>query len=124
MTKDRACANSPAMSRRNLLAALPASGVALALPAHAQPTTPILRLFEQWKVAWDIAENRCADQELNAATDEMIALEDQMMALPSQSVADLAAKIVSYTRWGECPELPPLESPLWDEMRTLLAGRF
>lgn len=33
MTKDRACANSPSMSRRNLLTALPATGAALALPS-------------------------------------------------------------------------------------------
>lgn len=36
MTKDRACANSPTLSRRTLLTALPATGVALAMPSVAR----------------------------------------------------------------------------------------
>lgn len=35
MQNERACANSPAMSRRSLFAALPSAGLALALPSSA-----------------------------------------------------------------------------------------
>ncbi|MGY9045989.1 hypothetical protein P775_17445 [Puniceibacterium antarcticum] len=50
MTEKRACATTPAMSRRNFLSALPASGVALALPAAAmsdQPD-PVVPVYREW----------------------------------------------------------------------------
>ncbi len=112
------------ISRRTLLTAVPASGVALALPtcASAGNQTPILKLYAKWQDACDEADNLCTDEEIDNAVDHLVALEDQMMELRSECAADLAAKIGSYTRWGECPDLPPLESPFWDELRVLIAG--
>ena len=48
MPKERASANTPALSRRTLLTALPASGMALALPAVAEPVDPIMPLYHEW----------------------------------------------------------------------------
>lgn len=49
MTKERVCANGPTMSRRTLLTALPASGVALALPrsACADDRAAILEVIQE-----------------------------------------------------------------------------
>lgn len=50
MTKERACANGPVMSRRTLLTALPATGAALALPAAAASCEPdpLVPLYHEW----------------------------------------------------------------------------
>ncbi|MCE8548312.1 hypothetical protein KBY25_21065 [Ruegeria pomeroyi] len=50
MTKNCVSANGPAMSRRAILSALPASGVALTAPqlAQAQTHDPILPLYQEW----------------------------------------------------------------------------
>ncbi|WP_424990646.1 hypothetical protein [Fluviibacterium sp. S390] len=109
------------ISRRTLLTAVPASGVALALPTDAQTATPIQRLYEQWLVLWDEVENLSADDQIDRATDRLIALENQMIELPSQCTADLAAKIAAYTRWGDCPELPQPGGLLWEELRMQIA---
>ncbi|MGR3548833.1 MAG: hypothetical protein ACU0DX_17005 [Roseovarius sp.] len=44
MTKERACAKAPGLSRRTLLTALPASGVALSLPStgHANELSDLV----------------------------------------------------------------------------------
>lgn len=58
MTKDRVCANDTALSRRSLLAALPAAGVALASPAlavgsslSAEAEDPVLPIYRKWCAA-------------------------------------------------------------------------
>lgn len=48
MTKERACANGQTMSRRTLLAALPASTLALAPAASSTPSDPILEHYREW----------------------------------------------------------------------------
>lgn len=50
MINERVCANGSAMSRRTLLTALPASGVALALPtaAASRETDPLVPLYQKW----------------------------------------------------------------------------
>lgn len=82
MTKERVCANGAAISRRNLLAALPASTLALSLPASAKQEDPILPLYRDWKLArkewhrlsdmpgnenWDCPESLAADDRESAA---------------------------------------------------------
>ena len=49
MTKERVCANGPTMFRRTFLTALPASGVALALPssARADDRAAILEVIQE-----------------------------------------------------------------------------
>lgn len=50
MTKERARANNPGLSRRNLLAALPVSGLAAALPqvGLAQTPDPAVIAYDEW----------------------------------------------------------------------------
>lgn len=50
MTNERARANTPGLSRRNLLAALPLSGLAAALPqvAPAQTPDPAVIAYAEW----------------------------------------------------------------------------
>ncbi|ASM72834.1 MULTISPECIES: hypothetical protein [Roseobacteraceae] len=56
MTKERVCANSPAMSRRTLMAALPVAGVSMALPSIARPASgalvDVIRELEGWQ-GWE-----------------------------------------------------------------------
>lgn len=59
MTKERVCANGPKMSRRTLLTALPASGVALALPGsvRADDRAAILEVIQElegWQ-GWEVS---------------------------------------------------------------------
>lgn len=53
MTNERACANTPALTRRNLLASLPASGIALTLPheAPADAPDPVVVAYGAWLAA-------------------------------------------------------------------------
>jgi hypothetical protein len=53
MTKERARANTPGMTRRNLLAALPVSGLAAALPQVAPAATPdpVVVAYQEWLAA-------------------------------------------------------------------------
>lgn len=53
MTKERARANTTGLSRRNLLAALPASGLAAVLPqvAPAETPDPVVVAYRQWLAA-------------------------------------------------------------------------
>lgn len=50
MTKERASANNPGLTRRNLLSALPASGLAVALPQVAPAATPdpVVVAYDEW----------------------------------------------------------------------------
>lgn len=81
--------------------------------------TPIMRLFRQWEQAR--AEAQVTTEEAcERAVDRMMELEDQMLALPSQCPADVAAKVASYTSWGDF-DLPGRESRLWTDLRGLVA---
>lgn len=87
-------ANSPAMSRRTILTALPATGVALALPCAAatQPPDPFPALYRDWLDArrtwrelanlpdngnWDSPETLDAERRENEAEDKMLELNPQ-----------------------------------------------
>ncbi|MEQ5870029.1 hypothetical protein J4E08_08955 [Sagittula sp. NFXS13] len=91
MTKERVCANGPTMSRRALLTALPASGVALALPAvtMADRPDPLVPLYREWRDArrtwleladlpgngdWDDPRSLAAEARENAAEEAMLTL--------------------------------------------------
>lgn len=53
MPKERVCANGRALSRRSLLAAMPAAGASFAFTASAEASTdPILPFYHQWREAW------------------------------------------------------------------------
>ncbi len=122
MIKDRACANTPTMSRRTLLAALPATGIALApyTLAFASQPTPILILFREWEAARANA-NGVSDDDCEKFVARMTSLEDQMSEIPSRTVADLAAKIAAYSSWGDFA-LPNEPHPIWNDMRQHLSA--
>lgn len=127
MTKERVCANGTTMSRRTLLTALPASGVALALPADADTgETEIQRLFYLHQTIKGAARNHVStvsdeDEELERLfffhTDR---IEDEMMALPSTCSADLAAKMIVAHCNGEFSCLS-WDNPVWIEARRFVA---
>lgn len=77
------------INRRTLLAALPVSGLAAALPAQASLTDPVVPLYHEWLAAraewerlseipgnedFDSPESIVADQRADAALDAMIEL--------------------------------------------------
>lgn len=53
MTNERARANTPGLTRRNLLSALPVSGLAVALPQGAPAATPdpVVLIYQEWLAA-------------------------------------------------------------------------
>lgn len=90
-------ANSEALTRRNLLAALPVAGAAVAIPplALAEEEDPILPLYRQWVAArrewyryadlpdngnWDMPESQVASDQEDAAFAAMIELTPSSMA--------------------------------------------
>ena len=101
MTNERACANGTAMSRRTLLTALPATGVALALPSTgtANVTDPLVHLYQEWLNArreWEalahLPGNKNLDdpRSLDAEAREYAA-EAQMLMIKPTSLEGIAA---------------------------------
>ena len=75
----------------------PASGVAnSSMPAPSQ----ILALFRKWEAHYHAACN-VPDDVCNAQMTAANVIERQMMALPSSSAADMAAKFIVSTGYGE-----------------------
>lgn len=101
MTKERVCANGPAMSRRTLFTALPASGAALAFPqtAHAGTSDPLVPLYHEWLAArreWlELAKlpdnGNWDDPRSLAAEDREYAAERKMLELTPVSLEGAAA---------------------------------
>ncbi len=125
MTKERVCANSPAMFRRMMMTILPVAGVSCAAPLLAQEgTSEILRLFHAHRritKAAHIYARTVSDQDEDL---EMLfyrrtdRIQDAMMALPSSSAADFAAKMIISHCDGEFSCLSD-EDPVWVEARQL-----
>lgn len=107
MTNERVCANTPALSRRTLLAALPASILvpvsAASLPgtASVEDDTPILRVFREWRAYFEWAEGPATDGIDDDAFNEVCAkrreIEERMFALPCQNPIDVLAKLMAFT---------------------------
>ena len=113
MTKERVCANGPAISRRTLLTALPASGVALALPvaAKADHSDPLVPLYHEWLDArrtwrelsdlpgngnWDDPRSLEAEAREDAAENSMLTLKPTSL----EGIAALAALAWVYVGPG------------------------
>jgi hypothetical protein len=89
------------ISRRAVLSALPASGVALALPAAAAPaeTDPILSLYREWVAALEerlrlvaLPGNENQDSpECEAAFERQWAIHDKIIEMTPTSAAGIAA---------------------------------
>lgn len=99
------------LTRRGLIAAAPATGVAMvATPfAHAMPAqgseTEILRLFREWRAYFEWAEGPATDgmdaEAFDAALDGLREIEDRMFALPCQNPMDVLAKLMAFTHDGD-----------------------
>lgn len=121
----------PSIHRRN---ALSVAGIGLATvltgckpplaPAVAVAGTdeqsPVLRLFHEWQATYHSADNT-PDEVCDALTGICFELAGQMMALPSISAADLAAKLVVATGYGDFDV--DFDGALYAEILALCGGR-
>jgi hypothetical protein len=127
MTKEPACGNTPALSRRTFLTALPASGAAFALPVAVQAgQTEILRLFHRHQAIMEAARTHVCISAVKDEDDELEylfyrhtdRLEEEMMTLPVTCAADLAAKMIVAHCGGEFTCLS-FDDAVWIEARLL-----
>lgn len=88
--------------------------------ADEKSPTQVMRLFRQWEQDRSNTIHLESEEECDRAFDRMSEIEKQMIALPSQNMADLAAKIIAYTCWGDF-ELPDHGSNLWTELKSLVS---
>lgn len=122
------------VSRRNLLAVIPAVAVlpaVAAVPAMATPETPVMALFREWLVAsqaCDIAgreqpETPEGDAIYEALLEKLGAIEAALMKAPCQTAQDFVAKVTAWTGYG-VHTLPDeaQDARLWAEARTLIAA--
>ncbi|WP_172298148.1 hypothetical protein [Pseudoruegeria sp. HB172150] len=111
------------MARRALLAALPASGAALAfqaLPSAAESPSPIMRSFGEWQRLRD-ATSGVPEDECDRLFDSMCAIASEMMEMPAQDGRDVLAKVVAWTSWGYLGLPEGSEHALfWTEVTTML----
>ena len=113
----------PAVTRRSLLRASPAllAPSLLAGPALASNDTPILRLLREWDAAEaDVngSEPPMADEDLDRAVERIHAIEERIEAEPITCLADLAAKFMVSTVYGDFAA----EKALVAEIEAILAG--
>ncbi|WP_172794926.1 hypothetical protein [Loktanella sp. 3ANDIMAR09] len=111
MTKERVCANGPTLSRRTLLTALPATGVALAVPrtAHGGNSAPVdrhpewLASYDQSRGAWaKISEDSPEEAQMWAVGDRF---QELICHTPARSSAGLNAQMKFLIR--ECKHYWP-----------------
>lgn len=108
----------PTVTRRTLLRASPAFCVGL-LPAQAaaDADTPILRLFREWD-ALQAYWNGAPEDEEDALLAEDTRLESAIEAEPVTCLADLTAKIVVSSCYGDFA----LAKAIATECEAILAG--
>jgi hypothetical protein len=102
MTNERACANNIRMSRRNLLAALPACGLALSINSisEAQEADPHPVWLGQWRAAYaDWCAGLALTEDDTPATDALYErvsqIETKLEATPAKTVSGALA-IMEY----------------------------
>ena len=93
------------ITRRSLLTALPAIGMAgsmaCATTVSAEPQTPIMRLFREWDGHRVVAnEIDAPEAEGEAASDRCSQIKAAMMIPPSTCMADFAAKLITDSSDG------------------------
>lgn len=93
---------------------------AAAAPVTTDQLSPIVKLFQEWQATYHAADST-PDEVCNALMSVCFGLEERMMALPSFSAADLAAKLVVATNYGDF-ELD-FEGLLYAEVLALCGGR-
>lgn len=129
-TKKRACANTPGLSRRSLIASMPLLALAPVPKAHASSDmafpseTPVATLFREWErlnaEVW--AAVRASDDDgLDRAYDARWAHEQILMHEPSQCERDVLLKIAAWTDTGKTDleaDNPHLAT-VWAELRSM-----
>ncbi|SMO34718.1 hypothetical protein SAMN06265173_101186 [Thalassovita litoralis] len=111
MTNERPRNTASPLSRRTLLTALPASGVALAFPVSAEPVDPIMPLYHEWHHA-SAEWLRLADfddwdgEPMQSLWDRKDAALERMLEIVPASTAGIAA--LAHVLWAEAgPVLRP-----------------
>lgn len=120
------------VTRRNILRAAPAAGMAAmlsgALPAEAKAETPIIALYRRYRAITDAADDYKPD-DLSVTDEEMDQLfynerddiERELMAHPCETPADFAAKMIVATRDGGV-YVDWYKGDIWAEARALVGG--
>ncbi len=131
-TKERACANTPGLSRRSLIASMPLLALAAVPKAHASANfapafigeTPVATLFREWErlnaAVW-AADRANDDDGFERAHDARWAHEQILMHEPSRCEQDVLLKIAAWTDTGETDlEVGnPHLSTVWAELRAM-----
>lgn len=122
------------VSRRRLLAALPAAAAlpaVAAVPALASAETPVMRLFREWLVvseACDAAgreqpETPEGDAIYEALLKKLGDIESALVKAPCQTAQDFVAKVTAWTGYGVHTLPDEVENgALWAEARTLVGA--
>lgn len=132
LAKDKRTSAPRQVSRRNLLSAAPAFGLAGLMagtvPVAAQAETPIAALYRKWDAQSKLVDAASADRDLpDEEFDRVINLqtdmEDEIAKLPAQDLRDFVMKIFARSSGGTM-ELPSAEAcpQLWAEARALIAA--
>ncbi|MGI6854376.1 hypothetical protein [Mesorhizobium sp. 1B3] len=87
--------------------------------AETEEQSPVMQLFQQWQATYHSADDT-PDEVCDALMGVCSELEERMMALPSISAADLAAKLVVTTSYGDFEF--DSESDLYAEILALCGG--
>ena len=121
-------------SRRNILRAAPAAGLAAmmagAVPATASASeTPVAALFREWtKRNADLlvafaASRDDNDEACESAFSARYDVEKRLMALPCQNATDWLMKVTAWTDHGDGCCQDKCENPaLWNEAKALIGG--
>lgn len=102
MSKERACANTPVLSRRTVVACMavaPAATVSAAV--EPRDDSEILALFRKHQTYRDWMNDlplSWSDEDLEPHYQHLFSIAARMMALPSNSAADFAAKAIVEKR--------------------------
>lgn len=116
------------LSRRSLLGAVPAAGLAgfmagaIPVSAAAAPS-PVMELLAEWKATLAVAEDPATAEDVaERAFNRMGEIENEMVALPSATAQDLAAKICAWSAFGDLGLDGDGSDALWAEMKALVAA--
>lgn len=94
------------LNRRAVLAGLPAAILGAGDAQAQEAESPVMALFQEWKVAFDRVEALVTDgwsqSRIDAEVHEVDQILEQMVATPSRDARDVCAKLTAFTYDGEC----------------------
>lgn len=118
----------PDLTRRRLLAAAPALGLAAAPVLASEPETEVMRMFRDWLEASNVFDNlplSMSDDETAPFFARTTGLADRIVHLQSASAEDLLLKLAAHTYFFEhdlsgCPGEAALLAELEQVVRELV----